>query len=179
MAVLTFAGPALAEVAKIALTGKKVYLVHDDGVYLCVHADGAKQGTVCYAKGYNPAVDGHAVFERARVAVGGDDFGEDLGLSRDFLTAMLEADATVKVTASQSRFSISLIRPLAPDDRRKDLEDQFRKAGLVILEWKGDNHVRVRNDARQSIYDMKKGRGRKWSAVSGTSTKLQSVTGVA
>lgn len=57
---------------------KNVHLVKDDGIYMMVFGPTAEQNTIAYAIGFNPKTDGDDVWDRARDAVGGDDFGEPM-----------------------------------------------------------------------------------------------------
>jgi hypothetical protein len=76
--------------------GPALEFVKDEGIYLMSNgdpADGPGSGTlarppVVYAEGYDPTVeDRMAVWERARAAVGGDDFVEFIELDDQFLRA--------------------------------------------------------------------------------------------
>lgn len=70
---------------------KGLLFVKDDGIYVMnAYAGGLppnKLGTVAYAKGFDPNKD-HDVWEKSRHAVGGDDFGEFIGLSTNQLSRL-------------------------------------------------------------------------------------------
>lgn len=63
-----------------AYEASTLHLAHDEGVYLCVFGGGESPAlTVQYARGLDPTTtDPAEVHERARAAVGGDDFAEAL-----------------------------------------------------------------------------------------------------
>ena len=68
--------------------------VHDEGLYLMSNGKPRQMANedkrvVVYAKGYDPGKDRMAVWEKARAAVGGDDFAEHLDLSPEFIKAIL------------------------------------------------------------------------------------------
>lgn len=70
---------------------KGLLFVKDDGIYVMnAYAGGLppnKLGTVAYAKGFDPNKD-NDVWEKSRHAVGGDDFGEFIGLSTNQLSRL-------------------------------------------------------------------------------------------
>jgi hypothetical protein len=94
-----------------------LYLVHDSGVYLM---SGAKErlpnpdskipesSLVAYAQGCNPKTD-EDCYETSRCLVGGDDFGEPVGL--DALEGVLRQQGkTLVMTLSQRSMKIRLAR---------------------------------------------------------------------
>lgn len=99
-----------------------VMLVKDDGIYLMSFGDKPKNAgsewrrVVAYARGFDPKKDGEDVWEEARAAVGGDDFGEKVGTKKEFV-AMLEdsvGDLAVKVTATTLSVAYIPKAPSAP-----------------------------------------------------------------
>jgi len=63
-----------------------LWLVKDSGIYLMSNGnpglkrEDGQRNVVCYAKGYNPSVD-EDYYDKARAAVGGDDFAEFIPLA--------------------------------------------------------------------------------------------------
>jgi hypothetical protein len=90
----------------------QLVLVHDEGIYVMsngvpgLKAGDDKKHVVAYAKGYNPHTD-RDVLERARDAVGGDDFAEYLTLSANQTASILSGDIKRLEIGFNSR-SISL-----------------------------------------------------------------------
>tara|TARA_R110001592_G_scaffold291441_1_gene560801 strand:- start:2039 stop:2407 length:369 start_codon:yes stop_codon:yes gene_type:complete len=75
---------------KKTTTKKLFWFVKDSGIYL-MNGWGnqvAEDNVVVYAKGYEPESDD--CWERCREAVGGDDFGEGLTMSKDMLTRLVD-----------------------------------------------------------------------------------------
>tara|TARA_R110000796_G_scaffold63317_3_gene146407 strand:+ start:242 stop:610 length:369 start_codon:yes stop_codon:yes gene_type:complete len=75
---------------KKTTTKKLFWFVKDSGIYL-MNGWGnqvAEDNVVVYAKGYEPESDD--CWERCRGAVGGDDFGEGLTMSKDMLTRLVD-----------------------------------------------------------------------------------------
>jgi hypothetical protein len=108
----------------------QLVLVKDDGIYVMSNglpplmADGSVADTekpegkrfVVYAVGFDPGKD-QDVWERARLAVGGDDFAEYLDLWENATTDLAAAEALlVDVTPDQIRISTQR-RPI-PRPRR-------------------------------------------------------------
>ena len=84
----------------LELVPPALHFVHDDGIYLLsssAERDIVEGNTsrVVYAKGYDPRTD-EDVWEKARAAVGGDDFVEALPI--EWFTPLLTDESIVTVT---------------------------------------------------------------------------------
>jgi predicted dienelactone hydrolase len=102
---LEFAGPGVAAMAIAAAeSGKPILFVHDDGVYLACFAKEGEKPLVVYAAGMAPKDDGF--YERARAAVGGDDFAEDLELDAFTLAGLSKAGSTLTVVTGNKHFRL-------------------------------------------------------------------------
>lgn len=92
-------------------TDEKGFLfVKDDGIYVMnAYAGGVppnKLGTVAYAKGFNPNKDKN-VWDKARDAVGGDDFGEFIRLSPSQLVR-LELGHDLELNVSSTTIEVTV-----------------------------------------------------------------------
>lgn len=100
-----------------------LHFVHDDGIYLMSSGvDGGTVSDVVYAQGFNPKTDAE-VWDRARDAVGGDDFVEAIpisGFTPSFLGALPTAQA-VFVDVREDSLSVGLVLPRQPQPRRPRL----------------------------------------------------------
>ncbi|EYU16339.1 Protein of unknown function (DUF3085) [Photorhabdus aegyptia] len=81
-----------------------VLLVKDQGVYIMSDMGTMQNGRhlVAYACGYHPEKD-EGWYERAREAVGGDDFAEKLGFSVLTLNRLLNDKCDLKVTLTATQ----------------------------------------------------------------------------
>lgn len=93
-----------------------LFLVKDDGIYLMSAAKEAQRieadkpnCVVAYAVGFNPKTD-EDVWERARDAVGGDDFGEALKLE-GFVEAMNDGASEIHLNVSATHIRMTSIYP--------------------------------------------------------------------
>jgi hypothetical protein len=115
MARLTFKAAEVKRVVDHALASSAgMLLVHDQGVYLMSRGDPPdllkpdKPGRyVAYARGLSPADDNW--WEKAREAVGGDDFAESLPLDwvKAIRTKIERGDKTVILTLSKSSMKLA------------------------------------------------------------------------
>ena len=99
--------------------GPALEFVKDEGIYLMSNGDtadpAAARPPVVYADGYDPTVeDRMAVWERARAAVGGDDFVEFIALDDQLLGALAAAAGAgcthLAIDITSHDFSISFVR---------------------------------------------------------------------
>lgn len=107
MTTLTFQGEALCAVAGAARAGREpLMLVKDEGIYLAIRVAGGERPLVCYAVGFDPTKDDRmAVYDRARAAVGGDDFVEDVELGAATLDALAKPGSRLKVEVTEDALS--------------------------------------------------------------------------
>lgn len=84
-----------------------LFFVKDSGIYLMTGAVledydyKTRTEHVCFAVGYNPSIDGD-VWDKCRFAVGGDDFGENIFLTKEMRSLILQGcDIIINVTESQ------------------------------------------------------------------------------
>lgn len=90
----------------------QLVFVHDDGLYILSNGKpsqmaGPKKRFVVYAVGYDPRDPG--VWEKARAAVGGDDFAEYLDLLPQQVAAILAPsflELTIKVSDKQLEIAV-------------------------------------------------------------------------
>ena len=125
--------------------GPQLILVHDEGIYCMSNgvpglmAGDGERHVVAYAKGYNPHTD-EDVWDRARDAVGGDDFGEHLTLSPDQIASILGGDfKRLEINVNKRSISIAVItnapaatRPATDAEVSKQLQRVMRTRLLFV-----------------------------------------------
>lgn len=126
-----------ALVAALPAADSKLTLVKDDGIYLMSFAipmpTGAKSRHVVYARGFNPKTDGD-IWQKCVDAVGGDDFGETVGVKSDFVNTleMSEGDIILNITATHISTSyLPKMTEAQKATRIKTLQDWLGKTTAV------------------------------------------------
>ena len=84
---------------------RPVHIVKDDGIYVMVFHMKPSSNVIAYAIGYNPKIDGDEVWDKAREAVGGDDFGEEICTPDNAAHYSTGTDFTVEVTETHLTLS--------------------------------------------------------------------------
>jgi hypothetical protein len=118
MAKLKFDRTALQNlVSKLGPTDD-ITLVHDQGIYLMSFkekmVDGQTKRTVVYARGLDPK-DGEEVWDKARAAVGGDDFAEKVTTAKDMLDVLEKSEGDIIIGVTESAFSVSYLPKRTPE----------------------------------------------------------------
>ncbi len=92
-------------VASLPAADSEILVVKDDGIYLMSFAQPKEGRTVVYARGYDPRRDGD-VWDKCRIAVGGDDIGEKCGTRAQFAEALDASDGDIIVDVTESRIKV-------------------------------------------------------------------------
>jgi len=129
----------------------QLVLVKDEGIYILsngapvqMEPEGNKR-LVCYAKGYDPTrADRMDVWDRARDAVGGDDFAEYLTLSPAQLAAILGGDFKhLEIGVNRNSISVAVAtnspqpaRPISDTELLAGLQRRMRTRMFVVIDGK-------------------------------------------